>query len=141
MMVRFPLLIFLLIGSQMVSVVAGASVRPEQLTCEYLKHPVGIGAAVPRLTWIPVAISAQERGQRQTAYQILAASSPESLAKDWGDLWDSGRVESNSTALVSWGGKPLTSRVRVLWKVRLWDEANQCGEWGEPASFSTGLDG
>ena len=47
------------------------------------------------------------RGSKQTAYQVLAASTPESLAKDQGDLWDSGRVNSDQTAHVEYAGKPL----------------------------------
>ena len=59
---------------------------------------------------------------RQAAYQVLVATSPELLAKDRGDLWDSGRVKSSDSAHVAYGGAALTSRLRCYWKARVWDE-------------------
>jgi hypothetical protein len=48
--------------------------------------PVGIDAAKPRLSWTMNAGTqkTEARGQKQTAYQVLVASSPELLAKDRG---------------------------------------------------------
>ena len=56
---------------------AGAGVTPESLTCEYLTNPLGIDVAAPRLSWV---IPAGARGQRQTAYRILVATSDAKLA-------------------------------------------------------------
>ena len=44
------------------------------------------------------------RGARQTAYQVLVASSPEKLAADQGDLWDSGRVATDQSTQVVYAG-------------------------------------
>ena len=38
-----------------------------------------------------------------------------------------------------WGGAPVGEKPRVLWRLRLWDEAGAPGEWSE-AAFETGLD-
>ncbi len=43
---------------------------PENLRCEYLVNPLGIGVTQPRLSWI---VRSEERGQVQTAYRILVA--------------------------------------------------------------------
>jgi alpha-L-rhamnosidase len=52
----------------------------KNLRCEYQKDPLGIDAVNPRLSWL---MEDGERGQKQTAYQILVASTPEILAKDY----------------------------------------------------------
>ena len=49
----------------------------------------------------------EDRGQKQTAYQVLVASTPKLLAKDQGDLWDSGKVASDQSIQVEHVGKPL----------------------------------
>jgi len=41
----------------------------------------------PRLGWW---IDSDQRGEAQTAYQVLVATTPEILTKDQGDVWDSG---------------------------------------------------
>src|SRR5580704_12680516 len=79
----------------------------DNLRCEYLHDPLGIDAPKPRLSWI---MQSDRRGTMQTAYQILVASSPELLARDKGDLWDSGKVRSDESAQVEYGGAPLQSR-------------------------------
>jgi hypothetical protein len=68
------------------------AVEVENLRCEYLENPLGIDVAKPRLSWkLETGDLKPERGIKQTAYQVLVASTPELLAKDQGDLWDSGR--------------------------------------------------
>ena len=69
------------------------------LRCEYLNNPLGIDVPKPRLSW-EIVISDQ-RGVRETVYQVLVASTPELLAKDKGDLWDSGKVEVAAIAFLS----------------------------------------
>jgi alpha-L-rhamnosidase len=87
-----------------------------QLRCEYLVDPLGIGETSPRLRWM---LESPQRGERQIAYQVLVASTREQLAKDQGDLWDSGRVDSDQSAQVVYRGKPLTSRLTCFWKVQI----------------------
>ncbi len=113
-----------------------ASVHADRLRCEYLDNPLGIDVVRPRLSWV---LWSQERGQRQTGYRVLVASSPELMARDRGDLWDSGKVESDQTVHVEYGGKPLTSRMRYHWKVQVWDKTGQASPWSEAALWSMGL--
>jgi alpha-L-rhamnosidase len=98
------------------------------LRCEYLEDPLGIDVAKPRLSWkletgnwkLETGNLKLERGIKQTAYQVLVASSEELLNKDQGDLWDSGKVESDQSIQVEYKGKPLQSRIQCYWKVRAW---------------------
>ena len=78
----------------------------KNLRCEYLGNPLGIDVTRPRLSWV---LESAKRGQTQTAYRILVASSKENLEKDTGDLWDSGKVESDRSIQVVYKGTPLKS--------------------------------
>ena len=102
------------------------------LRCEYRVNPLGLDVLEPRLGW---RLEAEKRGARQTAYQVLAASSAERLAADEGDLWDSGRVESAQSAQVVYAGRAPRSRERVWWKVRAWDEAAEGATDFSPAAW------
>jgi hypothetical protein len=113
-----------------------AGVSVERLRCEYLQAPLGIDAVKPRLSWI---LQSAERGQKQKAYQVLVAATSDVLAADQGDLWDSGKVESDETVQVEYGGKPLASWMRCHWKVRAWDKDGRIMPWSEPALWTMGL--
>ena len=112
------------------------SLTPVKLTCEYLTNPIGVEATKPRLSWV---LESPGRGQRQTAYQVLVASSEEALAADEGDLWDSGRVQSELSIQIAYGGRELESRLRCYWKVRTWDGKGQAGPYSEAAYWEMGL--
>ena len=116
--------------------ICSAAVSTEDLRCEYLNNPLGIDAASPRLSWI---LSSPQRGELQTAYQILVASKEKLLEADTGDLWDSGKVASSDTAQIAYGGQPLVSREQCFWKVRVWDAAGTASEWSSIAQWQMGL--
>ncbi len=99
--------------------------RAIRLKTEYLVDPIGIDIDCPRLSWNC------EGGVKQSAYQIIASDDAGTL------LWNSGEVESDSMR-IQWGGAPVPPRTRVLWKICLWDENGEPGEWSE-AYFETGL--
>ena len=65
------------------------------------------------------------RPQTQSAYQLIVASSPEKLAINQADLWDSGRVHSDRTKNISYGGKRLAKGQSAYWKVRCWNNPDQ----------------
>lgn len=106
---------------------------------EYRTEPLGIGETRPRFSWVLNPTDAGRRSENQTAYRILVASSRESLDRNVGDLWDSGKVESDATAQVVYGGKPLSSNQDCYWTVTVWDAAGMQSAWSAPQRFSTGL--
>ena len=108
------------------------------LRCEYRANPEGIGELHPRLGWILQA-EAGARGVRQTAYQIIVATSPELLAQGTGDLWDTGKVNSDQMQQIVYAGRPLAARQQCWWKARVWDEAGAESPWSVPAYWSVGL--
>ncbi len=109
---------------------------PQDLRCEYLKDPLGLDVARPRLSW---HLADDRRGARQRAYRILVASSVDALAEDAADVWDSGRVESDRSIHVEYGGPKLRSRRRYVWKVRTWDADGGPSPWSPPAYWEMGL--
>jgi alpha-L-rhamnosidase len=113
--------------------------HPERLRTEYLVDPLGIDAAQPRLDWILTGADKTPRNLSQSSYQILVASTPERLAHDQGDLWDSGPVKSGETSHIAYGGPELSSRESCYWKVRVTDSLGQASAWSAPASWEMGL--
>ncbi len=113
-----------------------AVMRVGGLTCEYLTAPVGLGEPLPRLAW---TLDSPRRGEVQTAYRVLVASSPEILARDEGDLWDSGKVQGRQTSQVVYAGKPLVSGQQCFWKVCAWDRDGIQTAFSEQSSWSMGL--
>lgn len=105
------------------------------LECEHLSNPLGIAAIEPRLSW---RSTSDQRGQKQTAYQVLVASSLDKLVNDEGDRWDSGKVDSDQSLFVRYAGKPLASHEECFWKVRVWDREGRVAPWSEPAQWSMG---
>jgi alpha-L-rhamnosidase len=110
-------------------------------------RPLRVGEARPtRLADAPSQVSVN-RGLKQTAYQVLVASTSEFLAKDQGDLWDSGKVESDQSIHVAYAGKALVSGQQCYWKVKVWTISTLNPEprtltpsvWSEPALWTMGL--
>jgi len=115
---------------------AGAGLTVDDLRCEYAPNPLGVDTLHPRLSW---TLASSERGERQTAYQVLVASSQEKLSAGVGDLWDSGKVASDQSIQVAYRGKELTSRQQAFWKVRVWDHQGPASPYSEPARWEMGL--
>jgi alpha-L-rhamnosidase len=152
----------LMVLSLLVAVRTLQAAEVQHLRCEYLVNPLGIDALKPRLSW-EIGERAEggnlkpERGIKQIAYQVLVASSEELLNKDKGDLWDSGKVESDQQNQLEYAGKPLESRMRCYWKVRVWEGRAEggnlkpengdggkltkavCSKWSKPAFWTMGL--
>jgi alpha-L-rhamnosidase len=114
----------------------GGGVRVVDLRCEYAVDPMGTDVAQPRLSW---RLESQQRGQRQTAYQVLVASSLARLRQNQGDLWDSGRVNADRSSHVLYAGPALPSRARAYWKVRVWDKNGRGSGYSPPAFWEMGL--
>ncbi|MBL4575509.1 MAG: glycoside hydrolase family 78 protein [Opitutaceae bacterium] len=88
------------------------------------------------MSWI---LSSERKDEKQSAYQILCASSEEILYEDRGDLWDSGKVESDESIHISYEGGGLRSRQRVWWKVQVWDGDGEKSDWSDVSYWEMGL--
>jgi len=113
------------------------SIYPVSLTCEYGENPLGIETQHPNLSW---KLESGKRNQVQKAYQVIVANSIESLSENEGDIWNSGKVDSDQSVHVPYAGtKRLESGRRYFWKVRVWDQEDMASEWSEPAYWEMGL--
>ena len=119
--------------------VSAADLRPLELRCEYRQDPLGIDEPQPRLSWGLAPGAPEARGLKQSGYQVLVASSPERLARAEGDWWNSGQVASDEQIQIAYAGKPLPSRARCYWKVRVWDQQGRPSHWSEVATWTMGL--
>jgi alpha-L-rhamnosidase len=106
------------------------------LKCEYRDNPTGIDVLRPRLFW---QLHSSRRSERQSAYRILVASDRRLLKEEKADLWDSGRVLSDQTVQIEYGGIPLGSRQECFWKVMAWDKDGRSSKWSDIASWTMGL--
>ena len=110
--------------------------KPSELKCEFRDNPLGIENANPELSWI---LHSEKRGQMQSAYRILVASSEENLKRNIGDLWDSHKVISGQSVHILYKGRKLSSGLHCFWKVRVWDKEDKKSDWSEQASWEMGL--
>ena len=125
-------LILLLVSSLSV---LSAGLTPGELRCDYQKDPLAVASGRPKLSWLVKAAPATPRGARQAAYQVLVASSAAELARDHGDLWNSGRVTAPAAAWVAYAGKTPAAETECYWKVRVWDEHGQASAWSTVARW------
>ena len=114
----------------------GGGIAVRELRCEYVENPLGIDTSQPRFSWI---LASHQRGQRQTAYHILAASTIEKLNNNTGDKWDSGKVASEKSVNIPYPGRKLPSGEKCYWKVRVWDKYGQASPPSKSATFEMGL--
>jgi len=113
----------------------GGGARIASVTTEGLPNPEGIDLLHPRLSW---KIESAERNVVQTAYQLIVSSSKEKLARNEGDRWSSGKVNTGQSIHVAYAGKPLGSRAACWWKVKVFTNKGE-SDWSEPAHWSMGL--
>ena len=123
------------LGFLLTGTVRGGSVSTKELQTEQLTQPMGIDTPTPRLSW---RIASSERNVVQTAYRILVASSPEKLAKDEADIWDSGTVASATSQWIDYRGPKLASNARYYWKVKVSTNKGNT-PWSDTACWSMGL--
>ncbi len=115
---------------------SGLAATVSELRCEFRHDPVGLDVEKPRFSWV---LNSERRGERQTAFQVVAATSPERLAKNQGDLWDSGKILSDNQVQVDYAGRRLASHQSCYWRVRVWDAAGKPSPWSPTATFTMGL--
>jgi len=109
---------------------------PINLRCEYFTDPLGIETRSPRLSW---QSESGKRNAKQTAWQVLAASTLKALNADKGDAWDSGKVRSDQSTHIDYKGRAMDSCERIYWKVRVWDNDGRVSKWSAPAYWEMGL--
>lgn len=115
---------------------ANATISVTSLKTEGMVNPVGIDARKPRFSWkIEASI---ERNVIQKSWQILVASSRESLEKNEADILNSGKIVSDAQLWVPFSGKSIKSNREYFWKVKVWTNKGE-SEWSKTNFWSMGL--
>lgn len=119
------------------SLAAQAADAPTGLLCNLLTHPEKcvITEPHPDFGWI---VNSSQSADRQSAYRIVMASSPELLEKGTADVWDSDKVASGQSINVPYGGKPLAANSSYWWRVRTWNKQDKPSALSKPQCFNTG---
>ncbi|MBK7106893.1 MAG: family 78 glycoside hydrolase catalytic domain [Ignavibacteriae bacterium] len=89
----------------------------EKLKCEYLSLPNNIDVSNPRFSWV---LKSNERGHKQTAYQIIVASDDKKS-----ELWNSGKIISSENSQIFYAGKKLKSNSHYFWYVKVWNKNSE----------------
>jgi alpha-L-rhamnosidase len=133
---RILLLLSLLIVIALPFASMAAGLTAGELRCDYLETPIGLDDPQPRLSW---KLAGDQRGQMQSAWQVLVASTMDGLNTGVADLWDSGKIASTDSIQIAYQGKPLASGQECFWKVRVFDQDGLRSPWSEPARWTVGL--
>ena len=123
----------MLSGSVHAETALSGPMPPSNLRCEYLTNPLGVDVKQPRFSW---TLEHTDRGQKQSAYQVLVSKSSEAQT---GDQWDSGKILSDESSQVEYQGKALMSGQTYYWKVRYWDTKGTASPYSQGTRFDTGL--
>lgn len=111
------ILLLSLIGCRSIS---DRSLQLTGVMVESQTDPEGVSTVSPRFSW---QLSSDKQDIMQTAYQIEVADSEKALDNTSKLLWNTGRVESDESLLVQYGGTPLESGKKYYWRVTVWDNA------------------
>ncbi|GGH35200.1 alpha-L-rhamnosidase [Paenibacillus segetis] len=103
------------------------------LTAEYRSQLLGTGVTRPRMSW---QLESDKNGTYQTAYRVQVNVSGEDFIAP---LWDTEKVESDSSVLVQYEGPELRSSTRYYYRVKVWDNFGRESEWSEAGWWETAL--
>jgi alpha-L-rhamnosidase len=103
--------------------------RLTDLRTEHLVNPLGLDEPAPRFSW---KLADTRIGSAQLAYQLEVST---------GDtvIWDSRRIDSDTSVLVPYAGPALAPHTRYHWRIRIWDHTGVVSAWSESAWFETGF--
>lgn len=112
-----------------ISVSVFSQVKLQALLTENLTNPIGIDIQQPRFSWQLVSA---KRNVAQSAYEIKVVSGKSSV-------WNSGKVTSDQSVHIRYGGTALQSGEKYNWQVRVWDNVGKVSAWSPVAFFQTAL--
>lgn len=127
-------LFFLLIYAFCVDALGQTQVA--SLLCENRINPTGVDVPQPLFSW---QLSGNRRNIHQAAYELRVGTSPKLLNQGKEPAWNSGKVSTDQSVHVPYGGAPLVSGKKYYWQVRIWDDKGQASGWSPVAEWQMGL--
>ncbi|NHF59758.1 family 78 glycoside hydrolase catalytic domain [Flavobacteriaceae bacterium TP-CH-4] len=101
-----------------------------ELQVDYQTLPLGIDVETPQFSWQMVTTTS-ERGMTQEAYRIVVVDEKGTT------VWDSGKVEDDSSLGIRYKGKELRPRTKYDYTITVWDTKGNT--LTDSAWFETGL--
>ncbi|HEV2441537.1 MAG TPA: family 78 glycoside hydrolase catalytic domain [Steroidobacteraceae bacterium] len=118
----------------------GCDIRPQELRIEWRAGPIGLDTRRPRLTWT-LAADPLLRAARQSACQVIIASSERAAKAGHGDIWDSGVLETPELRAAPDCDLDFKSQTPYWYAVRTWDGHGRASGYTQPARLVTGVIG
>ncbi|GHT72754.1 alpha-rhamnosidase [Bacteroidia bacterium] len=106
------------------------------LKCENLINPNAVDNTTPHFSWKVLYDGGK---MQQRFYEIQVATDSTILKEGNADLWNTGKLESSSSVMVSYAGNALSSRSLCYWRVRVWNDKDEVSPWSEVARFGVGI--
>ena len=116
--------------------IKAAAQNPINLKTENSQNPKGLTEFKPKFSW---KVKVVTKNTKQTAYQLIVASTEANLKKNVGDIWDTKKVNNAISENIVFGGKPLEPTKKYYWKVKIWNEKAKPSVWSEAAFFEMGI--
>jgi len=114
---------------QLLSIVCFSQVTVKNLLTENRTNPIGIDAVKPRFSW---QLFSDKRNVLQNAYELKLMFCKE-------PYWASGKINSDQSIQVSYGGKDLQSGQTYSWQVKVWDNKGKTSAWSASSEFQMAL--
>lgn len=108
----------------------------ESVRCEFREDPSSVESPNPRFGWI---LSSDLQGDKQTAYEIQTASNSDLLKANNPDYWNTGKVISDKSQYIVYGGRSLKSKTNYYWRIRVWDKNGNVSAWSSIGTWSSAL--
>lgn len=106
-----------------------------KLTVDGRTEYLGCDNPSPRFGW---QLTSDKNNQRQRAYRVIVASDSEKINSAEGDMWDSGKIDSDMSQWILYQGKPLQPNHDYYFRVKTWNDDGE-SLWSPVAKWSTGL--
>ena len=121
----FTLFFALLLTSQTIS----GQTTIEELKVQDSERPNAVEDTHPLFSWV---MSSPEKGQKQTAYQIVVTRETDKRI-----VWNSGKVDSGRSNNVAYLGVALQPEMAYSWEVTVWDARGTA--YKKSSTFETGI--
>ena len=96
------------------------------LTCNYMKNPIGID----EIPYFSYRLKTDNPDEKLKAYQIVVCDGEHTV-------WNSGRIEEDKQIFIKYAGEDLVAQTRYQWQVSVWNELDEKSD-SETAFFETG---
>ncbi|MFA5329490.1 MAG: family 78 glycoside hydrolase catalytic domain [Prolixibacteraceae bacterium] len=108
----------------------------KNLKCTFNQSVSATGVQTPQFSW---QMKSNMRSQVQSSFRLIVATSAKDLKSEKNIVWDSGKVNSGQSVLVSGEEVNLEPAQTYFWKVKIWNQDSVATNWSETEIFRIGL--